>query len=41
MDPQVKKMLDRQAAWQRGRSRLSWEEKLQVLPGALGIAKYP
>ena len=29
MDLRVKELLERQAAWQRGRSSLSWEEKLR------------
>jgi hypothetical protein len=28
-DRWVKEMLERQAAWQRGRASLSWEEKLR------------
>jgi len=30
MDQRLKDMLDRQAAWQRSRSRVSWEEKLRM-----------
>ncbi len=30
MDEKIREYLERQAAWQRGRSTLSWEEKLKM-----------
>jgi len=30
MDRRVKELLDRQAAWQRSRATLPWEEKLRM-----------
>ena len=30
MDEKIRELLERQAAWQRGRASLSWEEKLEM-----------
>ena len=30
LDEKIRELLERQAAWQRGRASLSWEEKLEM-----------